>query len=524
MKTYEEMARDVLKRRDEELQKLETLQYTSENSQPEVFYPTATKKRRLLPAVAIPCAAALAVGAVTVGLRYGSGLRGNSATESEVSAALTDDRTGETEQSGAMPNAEPTTRINILDSAPEHLRTLFESLNLKRQNLNLEESPILFTDEEINNWYGVELDRLSKLHKDWELNEGFGGKNGYVYVYSGDETESENIGDYMLDGRKVIYESGIFNYVINDGSNRDNDHYNYDLSVTAGHIGVIYSFDPFDSSVCPERNIISYINGREALIYHAVDGGGDHLQAMIKYGQTIVTISGINLSEDEFITILDEFTLTDNKTTDTAPEKLITILDDVPEYLLGHSIFSSFDFGDAPPHMEVMLTGEELNSYFGVELDRLSKLHPDWNGVRDDGDVVYVYSGEKTEPENSGDWMIDGRKVIYERSLIGYDFKGDETAELLIQVEHVGFFENSFSPFDSSVYSGRFSPDNFSYINGRAALIFHYMNEDIAPYCDHAFEAIIDYGDSFVFIGGFDLSEDEFLNILNEFTAPDERA
>ena len=34
MKTYEEMARDVLKRRDEELQKLEALQQTDINNAP----------------------------------------------------------------------------------------------------------------------------------------------------------------------------------------------------------------------------------------------------------------------------------------------------------------------------------------------------------------------------------------------------------------------------------------------------------------------------------------------------------
>ena len=325
MKTYEEMARDVLKRRDEELK---TEQSNLSPQDGEVFYPTKNKKRRLLQAVAIPCAAAIAVGAVTVGTRYG-GLWGNGAPESEVSGA------------GA----------------------------------------------------------------------GIAESDGHA-----DNSESAN-----------------------------------------------------DRSDAPEKLPV------ESVFYPPA------------YGE----------------------------------KTRIIFLDEAPEYFLEHAWFGSYNFGDFPPHMDLFLTREELNSYFGVELDRLSKLHPDWGAGRGDGDYVQVYSGELTDPENSGDWMIDGRRIIFERSLMGYDPNGDEIAEILIQVDHVGFLENSFSPFDSSVYSGRFDPDNFSYINGRAALIYSFMNEDTAPYCDHAFEAVIDYGNSLVYIDGLDFSEDEFVNLLEEFTSSD---
>lgn len=63
MKTYEEMARDVLKRRDEELQKAEQNTFTSNNEPPEKVYP-ASGKRHLFPRIAIPCASVVTAAAV----------------------------------------------------------------------------------------------------------------------------------------------------------------------------------------------------------------------------------------------------------------------------------------------------------------------------------------------------------------------------------------------------------------------------------------------------------------------------
>ena len=73
------------------------------------------------------------------------------------------------------------------------------------------------------------------------------------------------------------------------------------------HIGVNSDFDPFDSTVCPD-DIISYVNGKKALLYHVVDMTNNALRANIKYGQTIVTISTYDLTEDEFVKIVEEFT------------------------------------------------------------------------------------------------------------------------------------------------------------------------------------------------------------------------
>lgn len=313
MKTYEEMARDVLRRRDEALQKTDWQDETSKYG--EVFYPVTNKKRRLLSAIAVPCAAALAIGAVAVGARY-IGLRGNVATESGDVGASGTQLPDELVDRPDIPNGadlpDPTdgfkTEIKILDDVPEYIPTppVLGDLNMLMYGL-------ILPDDEWNSWFGIELDRLGRLHEDWELVSGFEGRHGGPWLYGGDETDSENVGDYMLVGRKVVFELTNYSYNFKEGGYcydsyyDDSKKYAYDVQVTAEHIGINSDFDPFDSSVCPD-DIISYVNGKQALLYHVVDMTNNAMRADIKYGQTIVTISTYDLTEYEFIKIIDEFT------------------------------------------------------------------------------------------------------------------------------------------------------------------------------------------------------------------------
>ena len=507
MKTYEEMARDVLKRRDEVIQKTASMQTIPNNTQPEIFYPTKSKKSKLVPLIAVPCAAAIAVGAVTVGTRY-NGLWGNSATESEVSAAgvgnaaLTDDPNGET-QGSAMLSADPITKINILDDVPEYLadHEFVAAHNAFDVDYNNE---ISLTVEEANDYFGVELDRLGKVHTNW------------VEKFTADNYMSES------DNGKIGKEWCFLSYKYN-GSYPGVP----DVWVIPRHVGVRDEiFSPFDSSVYGNAEDISYVRGRRAIIFHNSgkydDMGKNYLSAIIDYGDTLVGIMGYQYPEDEFVDILLEFTAPDfsnDKQNDIPHDDVINLLDTVPDYMSTHSFFNGYSIEGLT--VQIQLTRDELNSYFGVETNRLGRLHPDWNAIRADGDFVTLYNGEVTDAENSGNWMIGGRKVVVERSSIGYNCDDEVTgADILIQFEHVGFRENSFSPFDSSAYSGKFSPDNFSYINGRKALVFYHKDED-RPEFDDYLVAIIDYGDTLVRIYGFELTADEFTNILDEYTSPE---
>lgn len=329
MKTYEEMARDVLKRRDKELQNTENTEQSEQTSQyGEVFYPTKNKKRGLLSAIALPCAAALAIGAVTVGIRYGrqwlnwGDEPGAASEEQQVPVVSGDTSTGKhsaTENSALVtgdhnvpdngaPIIDRRTEINFLDDLPEYLLNHAQYRSDALDNLPMYN--VKLTMEEMNSWFNVELDRLSRLHNDWKTD----GANCNIRVYGGEMTDPENIGDYMLCGRAAVWEINGIVYDFKKGGHRTDyeelvSQNGYDVFIFADHIGVLnYSFDPFDSSICPDRSLISYVNGREALIYHIADARYDAMRANIKYGQTLVTIEGFELSEEEFIEYVEEFT------------------------------------------------------------------------------------------------------------------------------------------------------------------------------------------------------------------------
>lgn len=68
MKTYEEMSRDVLKRRDEELIKMQSENSDIKNTESEKVRPAGTGKGKFALRIAVPCAAVLVVAAVGAGV------------------------------------------------------------------------------------------------------------------------------------------------------------------------------------------------------------------------------------------------------------------------------------------------------------------------------------------------------------------------------------------------------------------------------------------------------------------------
>lgn len=350
MKTYEEMARDVLKRRDEELQKTEQSGQASQDG--EIFYPTESKKRGLLPAIAIS-GAAVAVIAVTVGIRV-SRLRGDggnapgpgtvseeqseSASSSDViSDIIISDSTGESnEVSNIMPKGTYVNGVFVLDSAPEYL------IKLKHRFFNgrgiLE--PVIhvpFDINDLNSYYGIEFDRMGRLHPDWEpvVSREWG-----VYVYDGEDATDEFTDDGMtVGGREVISSLNEISYNF-----REEPFPAGDLILNFERIGIGEDmFSPFDSAyykdmISPEA--FSVINGRKALVYWS---SVQALAAIIEIDGTLVRISGFEAGYEDFLRYLDEFTKPDDEPVEITP------WEDVPQ-----DKFSNYILNYTPPENEPM--------------------------------------------------------------------------------------------------------------------------------------------------------------------------
>lgn len=548
MKTYEEMARDVLKRRDEELQKLEALQQTDmNNAPPEVVYPAKSKKSMLLPAIAIPCAAALAIGAVTVGVRYG-GLRENggnvlpgvASESSENSAEQLANSTDNGDRSGA-PEKKPSTvfdvedRINILDNVPDHLKDheLVYNHNVMGPMVEL-----TLTMDEFNSFYGMEADRLTRLHPDWGVIAG-GNHPNYIDAYVGDDNVYSSV---KLGGKPINDERYYLGYDFYDGQGYLG--VGDDLWIRAIHTDIREEvFSPFDG----DESKVSYINGRRAVIFRNPDRSAetkcDSIDAIIEFGDTLISMTGLDLTEEEFINILFEYTSREYdiaitpwnevpkdrfvKLLDehTAPvhDDLINILDEKPRHLSEDPLFQNHKPSTTRTHI-LSLTDDEMNSWYGFELDRLGRLHKDWRLVNDEDDIhcnFQVYGGDETDSENFGDYMLGGRKVVWELNGLAYDFKDggymadhdgiSDGEDVFVFAEHIGVLNYMGDPFNITVCD----PDIISYINNKKALIYY------DGHGGNKLAANIEYGSTIVTIWGYDLSEDEFINVLDEFTSPE---
>lgn len=501
MKTYEEMARDVLRRRDEQLQNTETLlEIPQNNTPPEIVRPGNYKKSRLFPKIAIPFAASLAVVAATLMVRYGN-FRGIGKSTSDPSSSspaliataasgLFTSRPDNTSESvppyvSSMPERDDGVLISssgcvrILDSIPDHLRDcnifyggIFVDLSEKE---SLEE---IYSNADF--YYGMEFTCLGKRHENWQT---------------------------------VLSHSGIYYYI--NGSDRQN------LYIEGVLNDFSYaSLSPFDITGYTGPDIFSEINGKKAIVYNNYPDGNS-FQAIIDFDKTLVRITSYDIPKDEFIKILEEYTMPnigDWDFTYTKPEGSyvngVFIQDRVPEYLvkLKHRFFDSRCITE--PVIKVPFTKEELNSYYELDVDRLGRLNPDWGIYIPDELGIFVYNSDVVMDEFTTDGKtVGGREVISSLNEIVYrikDVTSDRDYDLIVDFERIGVGEGVFSPFDAHYYTGLFSSDAFNIINGRYALVYRNTAQDL--------EAIIEWNNTLVRIIGSEMGEEEFLFYLEEFT------
>ena len=351
MKTYEEMARDVLRRRDEEFLKIQ--QTSHHNAPPEVVYPAVTKKRSLLPKIAIPCAAAVLVGAVGVSV-WKNVHKNNTRWEyfNQGVAELDDLTPGMAQDyrdfADVYKGGENYICINKVkrwntDNQPELLEEDFRAID----------------DDKINRYYGMEFDRLSRLFPEWE-------------------SEHEPFGTYEHDEEDEI----VASHAILSSTNSIT--YKPD---TGGTVTISASYQRFSSASLEDAQP-SVINGFDAMIYNLPIN--KEYAADLAIGNAYVTIRSSYVDELEFVKILDFYTAPVDRT-ETFLDNII-IMDEMPEFVDQIMV----DPKDHEGAEKVPYSMDELSQFYGIDFARFETLHPDWQKLYDESNL-FIYEDEWTK-------------------------------------------------------------------------------------------------------------------------------
>ncbi len=495
MKTYEEMARDVLKRRDEELLKMkETQSFKEFNAPPEIVYPASPKKLGLLPKIAIPCAAAVLVGAVGVTVwsklpsREGKYIQSGAETgnpenqhadiapEDPYSVWVSDCHSG-------TPGSARETKINIvkLDDHQLGKTQLADQIHIE-DNPNYKFEPL--TIEELNELYQIEFNRLSRLHTDWS--EEHGDLQRIVR-----ETPSVVTESYAATGsRTIISTLNKLTYKTPNGAK---------IEVTADRD---FSTDLSELGFSDEE--FSVLGGYRAIIA-SYDYNGEILYgAIIDMNGTNVQISAEGLSEVEFVQVLREYTDAFDNAGENGEEDYIYIHDTMPEFFETINPFTQYNDKYASDELTFDPI-DDINRYYGLEFDRLTKLHSDWKEQHSDYGIK-CYDSE--------DEFSVSREIVSTRNGIYYTLPN--TAELRVSAE-IGSL-NLVTPGVPLV-----GERVYSRVNGCDAMIYRGsepFDDREFPNGGAVFGAVVEMGHTVIHFSAAGLTEEEFLGVLRDYTAP----
>ncbi len=326
MKNYEQMAHDVLTRRDAEI-----------------------KRRRRAFLIGAPCAAAALVGVVGIGTAVASSNRGKhinlavttagsgSAADANSGAAEIADTLRADDSSVSSETAIDVPEIGSIDIATEDDPPVSDYTNpnvgqndikvLDIDEFNIDEKPKDFsgdtfveeTLEELDRTYGLRFDILGQLHPDWELSY------DKLGIYYHDSVNHE------FATRGLICSRNTLNYTTSSGAKitvsaqyevfqpisderltymKPNDPSKYKEETVyddeGNPIGILgRPIDPNDLGEPEPDEGVSTVNGYEALIYRDADG---NFLADLDMMPAQVRITAEGLSEEEFLNVLDSFT------------------------------------------------------------------------------------------------------------------------------------------------------------------------------------------------------------------------
>lgn len=430
MKTYEEMARDVLKRRDEELLKIQ--QASQNNAPPEVVYPAAPKKRGWLPKIAIPCAAAVLVGTVGVTVWknvYGKGALNTSSGTAQgdhFADAQTSPGNGETHMTIMPEKPEDIykggkTEININEA---------EYWNVYHLPALLENDRIPIDDDKINNYYGMEFDRLTRVFPEWNA------EHEEFCRYEHDED------DGFAASHRIIFTVNSIEYTAGNGG----------MVIVAASL--IEKYDSADV----ENAKPSVVNGFDAMIYHFPDG---EYAADIEMGIARVTITTAGVDEEEFLNILDVYTKPEKNTdkkTETTEDKIV-ILDGRPDFIMPQYPFEPH-YIDTEGATWMRYSEEELNALYGINFTCLSELHPDWmKWYAELGFGVYYY---RNDDAIGGD-IPQNREIIEARNAVTYITSEGYSVTVIARLEEIpeeDIEHSTVNSYDAVIFSSKGNYDD----------------------------------------------------------------
>lgn len=481
MKTYEEMAHDVLKRRDDSLNATETSQPNANfNPHGEVVYPGVVKKRSLLqilPRIAIPCAAAVLVG--VVGVNVWKNVRGNQKPNQTMNFAA------EGTPNSTPADEEDYTFQNFVREEPESIYKggKTEIYINEVEDWNSYSFPLLLGEDfspieyNINNYYGMEFDRLSKVYPEWESShEPFG-------IYAHDEFNAE------VASHRIIYTINRIDYTT------DNN----------GSVCVVASLIEKYDAATAENAKPSIINGFDAMIYKSTRIG--NYAADIDMGSARVTISALDIDEEEFLNILDVYTAPDknddnnqnqNHNHNQTMEDKIVVYNGLPDFIGGMPPYEPVytDYSDTEGVTWRRYSEEELNALYGLNFMCFSELHPDWKKFYDELSFGVYYN---VDDHAIGGDIPQNREIVGTRNYVTYNTSEGHAVTIIASKR-----ELPETDIEHSV------------VNGYDAILFLGFEDGKYKY----YSAFIDMDDTLlcITVTGF-LSENDFLDIIREYTS-----
>lgn len=481
MKTYEEMARDVLRRRDEELSSItQASQLQSQiNPPPEVVYPAASKKRGklgLLPKIAIPCAAAVLVG--TVGLTVWKNVKKDNSRGKYINPYVYEDEPGTPEYSDGV----------VFQIAAEQPESIYKGgkteININEAEYwNVYHLPLLseedfspIDDDKINNYYGMEFDRLSRVFPDWKSeHEPFGS-------YAHDED------DGFVVSHAIICTDNEIGYTTED----------------SGYVFVSASISKRRDSATVENAKPSVINGFDAMVYKNPEG---NFAADIDMGIARVTISTVDVDEEDFLNILDVYTAPDknddnnqnqNHNHNQTMEDKIVVYNGLPDFIGGVPPYEPVytDYSDTEGVTWRRYSDEELNALYGLNFMCFSELHPDWKKFYDELSFGVYYN---VDDHAIGGDIPQNREIVGTRNYVTYSTSEGHAVTIIA--------------------SKRDLPETdieHSVVNGYDAILFLGFEDGKYKY----YSAFIDMDGTLICVTvQGNITENDFVDLLREYTS-----
>lgn len=493
MKTYEEMASNVLKRRDEELQKAEQNTFTSNNEPPEKVYPASGK--RLLPRIAIPCASVVTAAAVGLTVWHNvspgenkgeyqfSEFKGSRYATDEF-AVIIDETTAprDRDYSDVYKGGKTEINYNVLGDFCPYV-WCYKNIN----EPTYKDSDFVSISD-INYFYGIKFDRLNEV-----LGEG----KHDPFGYHTQDVESDGVVSHSVRG---YYNVNTIHYVAYDGLG------GFSVTVSASfekltNAGELYSGLAPEIAKNPKPSVI---NGFDALVYNY----SGQIITEIDMNGVYVTISAEPIddvyrdTEDYenfkklYESYLTSYTAPISGSSSTKTTEF-HILDEMPQIVRDNDPFKPIDNAG----VEFMaMTIEEINSYYNIEFNRLGNLHSDWNERGRDKLGIYYKDYPSFETSNSA--MAGGRDIpTGQINTLEYDIPNGKCLRVSAVIGTIpGILYE-----DGEAYRN-------SYVNGLNAVIYRHPKDD----CDLG--AMVQIGNTVVEFSSKHLSDEEFEDVLREFT------